>query len=190
MHVLWLIDLVCLNAGSDLRMYVAVVWDRTWPARGPRATRYAWPCGQEGVKSNQFWAVTGDTIASAQPKTPYCFGVAVGGNGILVDCTSADARFAIGFNGPSNNGTVVHRTSGQCLTVQRKHQLLRKVSYNGAEVALLNNVAVTASGKVLLLSSPGTITDGTDTAKGATEGAYSSAETLCGGADCRAARVQ
>ena len=60
-----------------------------------------------------------DTIASLQPKTPFCLGVAAGSTAKLADCTSADAQFTIGFSA-TKSGPVVHKASGQCLTAYGK----------------------------------------------------------------------
>jgi hypothetical protein len=76
---------------------------------------YAWPCGKNGVKSNEFWTIKEETIASLQPHTPFCFGAAVNGTAALADCSSSDAQFNIGFTA-TTKGTMVHKASGQCIT--------------------------------------------------------------------------
>eukprot|EP00930_Biecheleria_cincta_P032041 TRINITY_DN22230_c0_g1_i1.p1 TRINITY_DN22230_c0_g1~~TRINITY_DN22230_c0_g1_i1.p1 ORF type:complete len:516 (-),score=59.96 TRINITY_DN22230_c0_g1_i1:58-1605(-) len=75
----------------------------------------------------EFWEIVGDNIVSKDPNaSSLCFGVQpphaggpMGGNsGSLVDCSSADAQFQFGMRG-SDAGTIVHKSSGLCLTVGR-----------------------------------------------------------------------
>jgi len=67
------------------------------------------------VKGNEFWAVDGATIKSAQPGTPFCLAVGKGSGASLGDCAGPDAHFTIGFTATAP-GTVVHTASGKCLT--------------------------------------------------------------------------
>ena len=85
------------------------------------ATVQAANCGRSGASdptagANQLWAVKGSSLASQQPATPFCLGVAPGAsNGQLTSCSNSSAQFAI----PTGGGRIVHKGSGLCLTVVR-----------------------------------------------------------------------
>ena len=61
----------------------------------------AFPCGLNPMNSraDQYWKLQNDTLVSLQVDTPFCFGIAEGGAGELVDCASENAQFNIGFQG-------------------------------------------------------------------------------------------
>jgi hypothetical protein len=78
-------------------------------------------CRNPGACANQLWAVRGSTIASLQPKTPFCLGVKVPAQGSqhgqLMNCNDSSAQFRTPAAG--STGPVVHVASSLCLTVGR-----------------------------------------------------------------------
>jgi hypothetical protein len=102
------------------------------PASGPRcldidnygtrqgSTIWAYPCNSFMVKDNENWAVSGATIPSQQPSTPFCVGTkgtTVGAGAVLDSCTAPSSAFTIGFTVAAGEGTIVQKSSGLCLTV-------------------------------------------------------------------------
>lgn len=75
----------------------------------------------------ELWKIVGDNIVSRDPNaSSLCFGIqppragsyGLMDSGSLVNCSSADAQFQFGVEG-GNGGTIVHKSSGLCLTVGR-----------------------------------------------------------------------